>query len=127
MKEKWLMASGAWQKIKPMITTALESGFDCVVVDKENIDFVRELGAIKVACFGTERGNEDILIIGRNGEGDGSIPLPQDLSSSMDIALSKTVEGPKAGYVVIADKRYEQFAVELGRHVDSLLAIGTDW
>jgi len=127
MKEKWLMAKGAWQQIKPMITTALESGFDCVVVDKENINLVRELGAIKVACFGTERGNEDILIIGRNGEGDGSIPLPQDLSSSMDIALSKTVEGPKAGYVVIADKRYEQFAVEIGKHVESLLVIGTDW
>jgi 3-dehydroquinate synthase II len=121
------MAQGSWQEIKPRITTALESGFDCVLVDRENIDRVRELGGIRVACFGAERGTEDILVIGRSGEGDGSIPLPREESSSMDIALSKTIAGPKAGYVVIADKRYEQFAVEMGRHVDSILVIGTDW
>lgn len=128
MKEKWLLASdGSWESVKPRITTALESGFDCIIIAPENIARVRELGGIKVACFGTERGSEDILVIGKNGEGDGSIPLPQDLSASMDIALAKTLEGPKAGYVVIANKRYEQFAVEIGRHVDYLIVIGTDW
>lgn len=127
MKEKWLMAQGPWEEIKPRITTALESGFDCVVVDRENIDRVRELGGIRVACFGTERGSEDILIIGKSGEGDGSVSLPKDASQSLDIALAKTVSGAKAGYVVILNKKYEQFAVELGRHVDALLVIGTDW
>jgi len=128
MKEKWLMANvGSWNEIKPRITTALESGFDCVVVDCEHAERVKELGGIKVACFGAERGLQDILVIGKNGEGDGSIPLPQDFSASMDIALTKTIEGPKAGYVVVAGKRYEQFAVELGKHVDYLLVIGTDW
>jgi 3-dehydroquinate synthase II len=128
MKEKWLMANaGSWNDIKPRITTALESGFDCVVVDCEHAERVKELGGIKVACFGVERGLQDILVIGKNGEGDGSIPLPGDFSASMDIALAKTIEGPKAGYVVVAGKRYEQFAVELGKHVDYLLVIGTDW
>ena len=118
---------GSWNEIKPRITTALESGFDCVVVDCEHAERVKELGGIKVACFGAERGLQDILVIGKNGEGDGSIPLPQDFSASMDIALAKTIEGPKAGYVIVAGKRYEQFAVELGKHVDHLLVIGTDW
>ncbi|MDD1749947.1 MAG: 3-dehydroquinate synthase II [Methanothrix sp.] len=127
MKEKWLMALGPWEEIKPRITTALESGFDCVIVSMENVDRVRELGGIKVANFGTERGKEDILLIGRNGEGEGSIPLPQDLSGSIDIALAKTIEGLKAAYVVIKNKKYEQFAVEIGRHVNYLLVIGTDW
>jgi 3-dehydroquinate synthase II len=127
MKEKWLMALGPWEEIKPRITTALESGFDCVIVERENIDRVRELGGIKVASFGTERGKEDILVIGKSGEGDGSIPLPHDLASSMDIALAKTIDGLKAAYVVIANKMYEQFAVEIGRHVNYLLVIGTDW
>ncbi len=121
------MALGGWEEIKPRITTALESGFECVIVDRENIDRVRELGGIRVATFGNERGIEDILVIGRNGEGDGSISLPQDPSHSLDIAQAKTVPGLKAGYVVIANKNYEQFAVELGRHVDYLLVIGTDW
>ena len=128
MKEKWLMANiGSWNDIKSRITTALESGFDCVVVDSENVLRVKELGSIKTACFCAERGLQDFIVIGKNGEGDGSIPLPSDFSASMDIALAKTVEGPKAGYVVVAGKRYEQFAVELGKHVDYLLVIGTDW
>jgi 3-dehydroquinate synthase II len=128
MKEKWLQTSdGSWEEIKPGITTALESGFDCVVVAPENIVRVKELGSINVARFGTERGSEDILIIGKNGEGDGSIPLPSNLSGSMDIALAKTIEGRKAAYVVIANKRYEQFAVEIGKNVDYLIVIGTDW
>ncbi|HPM26214.1 MAG TPA: 3-dehydroquinate synthase II, partial [Methanothrix sp.] len=75
MKEKWLMALGAWEEIKPRITTALESGFDCVLVDRENIERVRELGKIRVACFGAERGSEDILVVGRGGEGDGTVAL----------------------------------------------------
>ena len=127
MKEKWLMAKGSWEEIKTQITTALESGFDCVIVDRENVERVRELGKIKVACFGAERGAEDILVIGRHGEGDGSVPLPKDLNSSMDYALAKTISGTRAAYVVIAGKKYEQFAVEMGKYVDYLLVIGTDW
>jgi 3-dehydroquinate synthase II len=128
MKEKWLQASeGSWEEIKPRVTTALESGFDCVIVAPENIERVKELGSINVACFGTKRGSEDILIIGKNGEGDGSMPLTQSPGGSMDIALAKSIEGPKAAYVVIANKRYEQFAVEMGKHVDYLIVIGTDW
>ena len=41
MKEKWLMAQGLWEEIKPRITTALESGFDCVLEDRKNIERVQ--------------------------------------------------------------------------------------
>jgi len=43
------------------------------------------------------------------------------------MTLAKTISGNKAAYVVIAGKKYEQFAVEMGKHVDYLLVIGTDW
>jgi 3-dehydroquinate synthase II len=115
MKEKWLMAEGPWQEIKPMITTALESGFDCVLVDRENVDRVRELGKILVACFGAESGTEDILVVGKGGEGDGTVALPKDTGSSLDGSLAKAVSGTKAAYVVIANKKYEEFAVEIDR------------
>ncbi len=127
MKEKWLMAEGSWQEIKTRITTALESGFDCVLVDRENIERVRELGKIKVACFGAERGTEDIFVVGKGGEGDATAALPKDTGSSLDGALARAVSGTKAAYVVIANKKYEEFAVEMGRMVDYLLVIGTDW
>ena len=91
MKEKWLMALGAWEEIKPRITTALESGFDCVLVDRDNIERVRELGKIRVACFGAERGKEDILVVGKDGEGDGTVALPKDPKSSLDGALAKSI------------------------------------
>jgi len=32
-----------------------------------------------------------------------------------------------AGYVIIKNKKYEQFAVELGKSCDYLIVIGTDW
>ncbi|HNX39807.1 MAG TPA: 3-dehydroquinate synthase II, partial [Methanothrix sp.] len=127
MKEKWLMAQGAWEQIKPKITTALESGFDCVLVDRENIDRVKELGKIVVACFGGERGSEDITVIGRGGEGDGTLPLPASGKASLDKALAEGISGSTAAYVVIAGKDYEQFAVEMGRAAEYLLVIGTDW
>jgi 3-dehydroquinate synthase II len=127
MKEKWLMAQGSWEDIKPRITTALESGFDCVLVESDNVERVRELGGIKVACFGTESGTEDILVIGKDGEGDASLALPKDQSISLDGSLARSIAGAKAEYVVIANKSYEEFAVEMGKLVDYILVIGTDW
>ncbi|HNX08805.1 MAG TPA: 3-dehydroquinate synthase II [Methanothrix sp.] len=127
MKEKWLMALGPWEEIKPRITTALESGFDCVLVDSENIEKVRELGKIKVASFGERKGSEDILVIGRGGEGDGTVELCTDSAGSRDASIARGISGGRAAYVVIAGKRYEEFAVEMGRIVDYLLVIGTDW
>jgi len=125
MKEKWLMAEGSWQQIKPMITTALESGFDCVLVDRENIERVRELGKIKVACFGAEKGTEDILVVGKGGEGDGTVALAIDPSSSLDGSLAKTVSGTKAAYVVIANKNSpDQRNQTL---LSSLLAVGDNF
>lgn len=128
MKEKWLMAcEGSWEEMKPRITTALESGFDCVVAKPEDVERVRKLGDILVASFGTEREKEDILVIGRGGEGDGSVPLPEEFGTSLDISLARATEGTVAGYVEIKNKRYEEFAVELGKNVDYLVVVGTDW
>ena len=94
MKEMWLMASeGSWDELKPRITTAMESGFDCVVVRQEDVAKVRKLGGIKVACFGTELEGEDVLIVGKGGEGDGSVSLPDDFTRSLDISLAMTAEG----------------------------------
>lgn len=121
------MACGpSWDGVKPLITTALESGFDCVVVDRAHIDRVRELGGIKVACFGRERGQEDIVVVGRR-EGARVSPLPDDLSAAAEVGLASSLTGPVAGYVEIRSKKDEQYAVDLGRHVDYLLVVGTDW
>lgn len=130
-KTTWIKAdTGNWDAQKQRITTSLESGVECVLVSEGRVGKVRELGDIMVAAPVAEEVMPDIVVVGINGEGDGTQPLPTDLTGSMDIITAEKLasEGKTvAGYVVIRDKKYEQFAVELGRVCDYLIAVGTDW
>jgi len=130
-KTAWIKAdTGNWDAQKQRITTSLESGVECVLVSEGRVGNVRELGDIMVASPVAEDVMPDIVVVGINGEGDGTQPLPTDLTGSMDIITAEKLasEGKTvAGYVVIRDKKYEQFAVELGRVCDYLIAVGTDW
>ena len=130
-KTIWIKAdTGNWDAQKQRITTSLESGVDCVLASENHIGKVRELGDIMVASPVAEDVMPDIVVVGINGEGDGTQPLPTDLTGSMDIITAEKLasEGKTvAGYVVIRDKKYEQFAVELGKVCDYLIAVGTDW
>lgn len=127
-KSVWIKADGrTWQDNKPRITTGLESGADAILLNSEDVQKVRELGNIKTAAPGEEA---DIVVVGMDSEGDGTSKLPSDLANSEDIAEAQhlTREGKTvAGYVVIKNKKYEQFAVELGKSCDYLIVIGTDW
>ncbi|MDO8724843.1 MAG: 3-dehydroquinate synthase II [Candidatus Methanoperedens sp.] len=127
-KTVWIKADdGTWEENKPRITTGLESGADCVVLNFEFIKSVRNLGNIKIAAPDIDA---DIIIVGKGGEGDGTKKLPMDLEHSGDILKAKRLaaEGKSiAGYVVIKNKKYEEFALELGKVCDYLIAIGTDW
>jgi 3-dehydroquinate synthase II len=132
MKEKWLMAcNGSWDGVKPLITTALETGFNCVIVDRAHVDRVRELGGIKVAAFGATRGPEDILIVGSRRDTSAGLCLPDDLAASADIGLAKAARnagsGTLAAYIEIRSKRDEELAVQIGKNVDYLIVVGTDW
>jgi 3-dehydroquinate synthase II len=131
-KTVWIKADeGDWDNRKGRITTGLESGADCVLVNGEDVKKVRELGDIRVAAFGyDDKSLADVMVVGKGGEGDGTKPLPIDFSGSMDISTATRLRGKGievAGYVVIQDKRYEKFAVELGKVCDYILTIGTDW
>ena len=127
-KTVWIKADdGTWDENKPRITTGLESGADCVVLNFEDIKSVRNLGNIKIAAPDIDA---DIILVGKGGEGDGTKKLPMDLEHSGDILKAKRLaaEGKSiAGYVVIKNKKYEEFALELGKVCDYLIAIGTDW
>lgn len=132
VKSVWIKAdAGTWKDKKPKITTALESGADCVLVNREDIDRVLELGKIRIASHLQDEENDaDILVIGKNSEGDGTKPLPSLLKDSQDIkrARSLSEEGRTvAGHVVIRNKKYEEFAIELGRVCDYLIVMATDW
>ncbi len=124
----WIKADeGTWEENKPRITTGLESGADCVVLNFEDIQKARELGNIKIAAPDIDA---DIIIVGKGSEGDGTKKLPVDFEHSADILKARRLAGDGrtiAGYVVIKNKKYEEFALELGKECDYLVVIGTDW
>ncbi len=128
IKSVWIKADGSsWEANKPRITTGLESGTFAVFINEEDILNARELGNINIAASSEDA---DIVVVGKDSEGDGIIPLPQDFKDSEDMARALYLheKGKRvAGYVVIKNKKYEQFAVELGKLCDYLIVIGTDW
>ncbi|ATZ61619.2 MAG: 3-dehydroquinate synthase II [Methanosarcinales archaeon Met12] len=130
-KSLWIKAdSGSWEDKLAKITMGLESGADFILVDEEDIESVRELGNIRLASFSHGESDADVIVIGKNSEGDGTNPLPKDFSNSRDLNRIKllTEKGKKtAAYVVIKGKRYEEFAVALGKICEHLIVVGTDW
>ena len=134
MKAKtiWIKAdTGDWEDHKERITTGLESGADCVLVNASEVEKVKELGDIKVAAFATENvEGADIVVVGKGGEGDGTRPLSPDPAGSLDIitAIRLKEKGLKVGaFVVIRNKSYEEFASLIGQECDYLIIVGTDW
>ena len=83
MKFAWIMAEGiSWDKKKEFITTALESGIDHIV-DFTDVENIRKLGNFTLI---SDVDASDITLVGRNGEGDGTLIIPEDISQSKDLA-----------------------------------------
>jgi 3-dehydroquinate synthase II len=137
-KEIWIKADddvGTWEEKKARITTGLESGVDCVLVERADVDKVRELGRIKIAvglAEGAEADDDDVVVYGKRSEGDGTEPIPAELSESKVLAALKQ-EGAlgrsisTAAYIEIRGKEYERFAVNLADYCDYVIVIGKDW
>lgn len=126
-KFAWIMTPDKpWEDRKEMITTALESGIE-YVLDLGDVDKIKKLGNINVI---SNSDDADIFLVGFDSEGDGSLILSEDLSESVDIENAKKAkaEGKTvAAYVIITDKLHEQLAVALGKYVDYIILVGTDW
>jgi 3-dehydroquinate synthase II len=137
----WLKADddvGDWDRRKRRITAGLEAGVDWVLVDQQDVDRVRELGNVNVAAFAggdvhvmeaEDDGSEpDATIVGKDGEGDGTVDLPADFSGSADLsAIRREAETPMGGYVRILDTDYETFAEQVATEAEYTIVIGSDW
>lgn len=127
MKFAWIMAEGTnWDSKKGIITTALESGME-TVVDFENVPEIMKLGNIKIVSDSDE---SDIILVGRNGEGDGTLKIPENLSESKDLAAItgfKRKGKQVASYIEITSKKHEELAREVGRIADYVILVGSDW
>ena len=137
----WLKADdevGDWEDRKRRITAGLEAGVDWVLVDSHDVERVRELGEVNIAAFAgddvhvmeaeSDAVEADATIVGKGGEGDGTVDLPSDFAGSADLsALRRDDEGPMGGYVTIRDQDYEAFAEEVAQEAEYTIVIGTDW
>jgi len=137
----WLKADsevGDWETRKRRITAGIEAGVDWVLVDEEDVDRVSELGAINIAAFTNgdvhvmeaeaEDSQADATIVGKNGEGDGTVDLPSDFSGSADLStLRQNGAAPDGGYVRIFDEDYEAFAEAVAAEADFTIVIGENW
>lgn len=141
----WLKADsdvGDWDDRRARITAGLEAGVDWVLVDEEDVERVRELGEVNVAAFRTDGdvhimsddaesdtlAEPDTFIVGKDGEGDGTVELPDDLSNSADLStLREDRDGDAGAYVRIFDETYEAFAQEAALEGEYTLVVGEDW
>ncbi|MFC7021104.1 MULTISPECIES: 3-dehydroquinate synthase II [Haloarcula] len=137
----WLKADdevGDWETRKRRITAGLEAGVDWVLVDETDVERVRDLGAVDVAALSNgdvhvmdaegEDSEADATVVGKDGEGDGTVDLPTDFSGSADLsALRRDGTAAEGGYVRIFDEDYEAFAEEVAKAADYTIVIGEDW
>jgi 3-dehydroquinate synthase II len=144
----WLKADdevGDWEQRKRRITAGLEAGVDWVLVDEGDVGRVRELGDVRIAAFRSdadvvdvdadevdridgESGVPDAYVVGKDGEGDGTVDLPSDFSGSADLStLRRSDDRAQGVYVRIFDEEYESFAEAAARDAEFTIVVGEDW
>ncbi|AXR80920.1 3-dehydroquinate synthase II [Natrarchaeobaculum sulfurireducens] len=142
----WIKADdavGDWDDRRPRITAALEAGADWVLVDEADVARVRELGDINVAAYRTDGDvtlvddveasddpdeRPDAIIVGKDGEGDGTVDIPEDFSGSADLStLRRDGDLERGAYVRILGKEYEAFAETAADEADYTIVVGEDW
>ncbi|GAB6862288.1 3-dehydroquinate synthase II [Haloplanus litoreus] len=137
----WLKADGDvgdWESRTERITAGLEAGVDWVLVDETDVAQVRELGDVKVAAFRSdadlvedaesEGAVADAYVVGKNGEGDGTVDLPPDFSGSADLStLRRDDDRAQGAYVRILSEEYEAFAEAAAKDAEYTIVVGEDW
>ena len=136
----WVKADGSvgdWETRKRRITAAIEAGADWVLVDEADVGRVRELGDISVAAFRSDADviddaesdtEADAYFVGKGGEGDGTIDLPDDFSGSADLTTVRRRDDRAQGvYVRVLGTEYERFAEEAANDAEYTIVVGEDW
>ena len=138
----WIKADdsvGDWETRKRRITTGLEAGVDWVLIDSDDAERVEELGRVNIAAFsgddvhvmdteGELHPEVETTVVGKDGEGDGTIDLPADLAGSADLTeLRRGDRSTEAAYVRIRSPDHEAFAEAAALEARYTIVIGEDW
>ncbi|WP_049982878.1 3-dehydroquinate synthase II [Halorubrum sp. BV1] len=136
----WVKADGSvgdWEARKRRITAAIEAGADWVLVDEGDVGRVRELGDVNVAAFRSEAdviddaesdAEADAYFVGKGGEGDGTIDLPDDFAGSADLStIRRRDDRAQGAYVRVLGTEYEAFAEAAAEDAEFTVIVGEDW
>ena len=88
--------------------------------------------AVDAEPFGSDDGSNtatdpDAFVVGKGGEGDGTVDLPSDFSGSADLTTLRRGDGRAQGaYVRILSEAYEAFAEAAAADADYTLVIGEE-
>ncbi|MBC7110026.1 MAG: 3-dehydroquinate synthase II [Archaeoglobi archaeon] len=109
MRELWLKADEEkeWEEKKEKITSALESGFDALIVRAEEVENARKLGKIKIVCEDASA-NPDILLIS-----------PEERAEGWS--------GEVAAIIRIRSPEDQILAERVAKRVDYLIVSTHDW
>jgi len=108
-----------------------------VLVDEADVGRVRDLGDISVAAFRSEAdviddaesdAEADAYFVGKGGEGDGTIDMPEDLSGSAGPHDGSPARRPRAGRVRPgARHRVRALRREAANDAEFTIVVGEDW
>jgi len=125
----------SWNDRKMLLTAALESGATHARVLAEDLEKASKLGTIGLIVDIDDdpealvsKGATSIMV-GKNGEGDTTLDLPDDLQNSADLNLLKegNISVSTVGYVEIHSKKYERLAALEAKTADLTVVAGKDW
>jgi len=135
----WLLADdsvGDWEARKRRVTAGLEAGVDWILVDQDDVARVRELGDVNVAAFLTDDvevmeaepdlAEPDAVVVGKGGEGDGTMDYPNDLAGSADLTTLRRGNASGA-FVRIFDSDYEALAEAAAEVADHTIVVAENW
>ncbi|MFP4590256.1 MAG: 3-dehydroquinate synthase II [Halobacteriales archaeon] len=138
----WLRADAAIgppELRESLIAVAATLGLDGVLVDGTDVARVRSTFPGTVAAFRTggdgtvldvaeaEGPPGDVTVVGKGGEGDGTVDRPARRADSGDLAVLRDLDGRTAAYVVIDGEPAADFARWLADVADVLIVKRPDW
>ncbi|GAB3675881.1 3-dehydroquinate synthase II [Halopiger thermotolerans] len=96
--------------------------------DGDAEDVIEDVG--DTDADGGSAAKPDAVVVGKDGEGDATIDMPEDLSGSADLSTLRRDGDPdleRGAYVRILDTEYEKFAETAAQEADHTIVIGEDW
>ncbi|MBC7114145.1 MAG: 3-dehydroquinate synthase [Archaeoglobi archaeon] len=115
MRELWLKADEerGWEEKKEKITSALESGFDALIVRPDEVENARKLGKVRIVCEDSSA-NPDILLISPDEKVEGwkgEIATMIKIRSPEDQLLAERV-ARKVDYLIVSTHDWKVIPIE---------------